>query len=32
VEAHGGKIAATSMPGQGATIRFRIPGLAGTPR
>jgi two-component system, OmpR family, sensor kinase len=27
VEAHGGKIAATSTPGQGATIRFKIPGL-----
>ncbi len=27
VEAHGGTIAASSTPGQGATIRFRIPGL-----
>ncbi len=26
VEAHGGTIAASSTPGQGATIRFRIPG------
>jgi signal transduction histidine kinase len=26
VEAHGGDIAATSTPGQGATIRFGIPG------
>ncbi len=26
VEAHGGTISASSMPGQGATIRFRIPG------
>jgi heavy metal sensor kinase len=27
VEAHGGTIAASSTPGQGATIRFQIPGL-----
>jgi heavy metal sensor kinase len=27
VEAHGGTIAASSTPGQGATVRFRIPGL-----
>ncbi len=26
VEAHGGTISASSMPGEGATIRFRIPG------
>jgi two-component system OmpR family sensor kinase/two-component system sensor histidine kinase BaeS len=32
VEAHGGKIVATSTPGQGATIRFRIPGLRPGPR
>ncbi len=28
VEAHGGNIAASSTPGQGATIRFRIPGYS----
>ena len=27
VEAHGGSIAAESQPGEGATIRFRIPGF-----
>ncbi len=27
VEAHGGEIGASSTPGEGATIRFRIPGL-----
>jgi two-component system, OmpR family, sensor kinase len=28
VEAHGGSIGATSAPGRGATIRFRIPGYS----